>query len=342
VSKITYPFQQSVQFNSLQEIATCIYWLRLKMPFSLDHINVWLIEEPDGWILIDTGPDTEKLRASWQAVFSTQLKNKPIKTVICTHSHPDHLGLAGWVCAQHNAQVIMSKGEYEFYQHVFAKSEQIAQTQVEQFYQSAGADNKQVSNYFKHINGFGRLIHPVPENYQQLQSNTSITLGNYQWQVFVGKGHSPEHLCLFCQELNLLISGDQLLPTISPNVSVWPTAPSADPMNDFMLSCRELSELIDNNTLVLPAHGLPFYGGVNRLETLLSDTEQDLDKLYEFCIEPRKVAEVFPVLFKAEIVESNKMLAFGEALACLNMLLVEGRLTVSTGEDKINYYQQSR
>lgn len=341
MTKPTYPFEQPPQINRLQEIAPRIYWLRLAMPFKLDHINLWLIEEDSCWTLIDTGPDTATSKTNWLEIFSNQLKGKPIEKIICTHAHPDHIGLAGWIGEQQSAQLLMSKGEFEFYHQLFADIKHTSLAQVKQFYQSAGASDKQVKNYLKHIQGFRKMISPMPSIYQQLQNNDRIKLGNYQWQIHIGKGHSPEHICLFCDELNMFISGDQLLPTISSNISVWPTEPNADPMSDFLATCHDFNKVINNQTLILPAHGLPFHGGVNRLNTLLEDAEKDLNKLYEFCQQPRKVSDVFPILFKVEINVSNVMLAYGEALANLNYLYVQGKIMVTSDENNINYYQQS-
>lgn len=340
MTKITYPFDQQPKINVLQEIAPRVYWLRLTMPFKLDHINLWLIEEDSCWTLIDTGPNTATSRASWLEIFSNQLKGKPIGQIICTHAHPDHIGLAGWIGEQQSAQLLMSKGEFEFYHQLFTDNEHTSLAQVKQFYQSAGASDKQVKNYLKHIQAFGKIIYPMPSIYQKLQNNDRITLGNYHWQIHIGKGHSPEHICLFCDELSMFISGDQLLPTISPNISVWPTDPDANPMSDFLLSCHALNKIINNSTLVLPSHGLPFHGGVNRLNTLVEDAEKNINNLYEFCQQPRRVSDVFPILFNAEINESNVMLAYGEALANLNYLCAQGKIIVTSDERNINYYQQ--
>lgn len=341
MKSITYPFEKKPKTNILKEIVPSIYWLRLGMPFSLDHINLWLIEEDNYWTLIDTGPNTSASKASWQEIFSTQLKNKPIGQIICTHSHPDHIGLAGWICEKQSAELLMSKGEFEFYHETFSNNKHTPFSLTQQFYQRAGASDEQIQCYLKRIEALRNLIYPMPKSYQQLQDNDHITLGKYQWQVHVGRGHSPEHVCLFCDELNLLISGDQLLPTISSNISVWPSLPNANPLSDFLDSCHDISKVINNQTLVLPSHGLPFYGGKNRLNTLLEDAKKNIEHLYDFCLQPRTVSEVFPVLFKAKIDENNLMLAFGEAIANLNYLCAQGRIIATPDEKGINYYQQT-
>ncbi len=341
VKNITYPYKRKPKNNTFKEIAPRVYWLRLGMPFSLDHINLWLIEEDNYWTLVDTGPNTSTSKTAWQEIFSTQLQNKPIKQIICTHSHPDHVGLAGWICENQSAKLLISKGEFEFYHQIFANNKPTSIAQAQTFYQQAGASDDQIKSYFKHIKIFSNLISLMPSSYQQLQHNDGITLGKYQWQVHIGRGHSPEHICLFCEELNLFISGDQLLPTISSNISVWPTQPNANPMADFFLSCQDISKVINNQTLVLPSHGLPFYGGENRLNTLSEDAKQDMACLYDFCLQPRTVSETFPILFKANIDENNLMLAFGEALASLNYLCAQGRIIATPDENGIKYYQQT-
>ncbi|MCI2282082.1 MBL fold metallo-hydrolase [Colwellia sp. MSW7] len=341
MTDITYPFSKQPEFNVIQEISPRIYWLRLAMPFSLDHINLWLIEEDSDWTLIDTGPNTPSSKNSWLEIISSQLKNKPIGRVICTHAHPDHIGLVGRISKQQSAQLLMSKGEFEFYHQLFAKKVQAPFSQIEQFYQLGGAGDKEAQRYLKHIKIFSDLIYPVPSIYQQLKHEDCVTLGKYLWQVHVGTGHSPEHICLFCEKLNLFISGDQLLPTISSNVSVWPTRPDVNPMADFLSSCHYLNKTINNKTLVLPSHGLPFNGGNVRLNKLIEEMEKNINNLYDFCQQPRTVTDVLPILFKGKLNDSNLMFAYGEALASLNYLCAQGKVEVIQGTNNIHFYQKN-
>lgn len=338
MSEIKYLVSQAAPLNQLQEIAPKIFWLRLAMPFALDHINLWLIEDDEFWTIVDTGPDVEQARASWLEVINNQLKGKPIKQVLCTHFHPDHLGLAGWLCKEHEAELLISKGEYDIYHHLFSELNHTDRSTIEAFYQSIGASEKQLASYEKHITMFSKIIHPLPEQYTVLKDKQTLTLGGYEWLLVTGKGHSPEHICLYNQELDLFISGDQLLPTISSNVSVWPTDPLANPMQDMLDSYHYLLATINDNTKVLPAHGLPFTGGLIRTNKLIVDTDQDIENLLNHCHQSRKLAETFSVLFKSEITKHNLMLAYGEALACINYLRVKGKLSVKE-VDGVNYYQ---
>lgn len=345
MTTLKYPYADAAPLNKLHQVAHNVFWLRVAMPFSLDHINLWLIEDDSYWTVIDTGPDTKECRQAWQSVIATQLHNKPIKSVLCTHFHPDHLGLAGWLCEENNCDLSISKGEYDIYQQLFSEQaltniDAEQQQQVADFYQAIGASEKQAASYDKHMAMFAKIIHPLPNSYQRISEGETLTIGEHQWLLTVGVGHSPEHICLYCKELDVLISGDQLLPTISSNVSVWPNEPNANPMQAMLNSYHKLSEVISNNTLVLPAHGLPFYNGVKRLQQLIDDTEVDLEKLYLHCVTPKKVNETFTVLFRKEVGKHNIMLAYGEALACLNYLITKQRVAFNV-IDGVNHYQQS-
>ncbi|TRX56528.1 MBL fold metallo-hydrolase [Thalassomonas sp. M1454] len=338
MSKIKYLVEQAAPLNQLQEIAPRIYWLRLAMPFALDHINLWLIEDENFWTVVDTGPDVEQARESWLNIINEQLKGKPIKLVLCTHFHPDHLGLAGWLCEEFDAQLLISKGEYDIYHHLFSELSHTERGDIEAFYQSIGASDKQMASYEKHITMFGKIIHPLPKHYQPLADKQKLNIGGYNWLLVTGKGHSPEHICLYNQELDLFISGDQLLPTISSNVSVWPTEPLANPMQDMLDSYQYLLATINDNTKILPAHGLPFTGGIIRTNKLINDTEQDIKNLLAHCQQPSKLADTFPVLFKSQITKHNLMLAYGEALACINYLIEQDKLVINV-VDGVNHYQ---
>ena len=185
---------------------------------------------------------------------------------------------------------------------------------------------------------FGKYDSHIPESYHRLQAADRFQVGSNQWQVLISRGHSPEHACLFCAELNLLISGDQLLPTISSNVSVYPTEPGADPLGDWLTSLQRLKASIPADVLVLPAHGRPFRGAHARLDAMIAEHNEGLDKLQELCRQPKRAIDVFSVLFKSEINKNNLIMATGESIAHLNYLLVQGCLQVQTDRDGINWY----
>ena len=196
--------------------------------------------------------------------------------------------------------------------------------------------------YHKMFGMFGRYVTGLPESYVRLQDGDTIMVGEHRWEVIVGRGHSPEHACLYCRDANVLISGDQLLPTISSNVSVYPTEPGADPLAEWLDSLSVLKNRIAADVLVLPAHGKPFRGAHERLNTLITEHGNCLGKLEEMCTEPQRAVDVFPALFKSEINKHNMIMATGESIAHLNYLINKGRMTVERDDDGVDWYRSQR
>ncbi len=318
--KVSYPFEKAPEPNELIKIVDNIFWLRMPMPFSLNHINLWLIEDNNGWTIIDSGLNLEKSKSYWLQVIKDKLKDKPIKQVICTHMHPDHMGLSGWLCKYFNAELWMSQGEYEGYQNISSELVSDDNTTAYDFYLSNGANMDQAKLYDKYIGIYKTFAYPFPTSYKRLRDNDVIELGGYNWQVVIGSGHSPEHVCLWSKSLNIIISGDQILPTISSNISVHPAEPNANPLNNWLTSCQNYKSLLNNTTLVLPAHGMPFTKVIQRLEGLISEVESNLSKLTSFCKTPKRVVDGFDVLFHKKINHKTFMLACGESRAHFNYL----------------------
>jgi glyoxylase-like metal-dependent hydrolase (beta-lactamase superfamily II) len=183
------------------------------------------------------------------------------------------------------------------------------------------------------------VVAPLPQAYRRLYDGQSGVIGEYDWQVIIGRGHSPEHACLYCAERNILISGDQILPTISSNVSVWPTEPGANPLAQWFDSLRHLKDVLPEDVLVLPAHGKVFRGAHTRLNELIEEHESGLEKLRDLCREPKRVLDVFPALFKSQINDGNLIMATGEAIAHLNYLHYAGEIAVNIDADGVKWYQ---
>ena len=206
------------------------------------------------------------------------------------------------------------------------------------FYRAAGFSEDALAQYQSRFGMFGRFVSRPPDGFRRLRDSDRIQIGTYLWEVIVGRGHSPEHACLYCAELNIIISGDQILPTISSNISLWPTEPDADPLDDWLNSCRTLRERFPADALVLPAHGKPFRGAHARLDELIVEHQCGLEKLVRLCAEPKSAIEVFPALFKSRISDSNLMMATGEALAHLQYLVKRGTLAVEADSDRVRRY----
>jgi glyoxylase-like metal-dependent hydrolase (beta-lactamase superfamily II) len=207
------------------------------------------------------------------------------------------------------------------------------------FYRSAGYTEEQLNRYTEMFGSFGKVVAQLPQSYHRLHQDRAVNIGRHQWQVITGHGHSPEHACLYCAELNVLISGDQILPNISSNVSVFPTEPTANPLAGWFESLHRLKTLLPDDVLVLPSHGKPFRGVMGRLDTLIEEHESGLEQLREICQEPKRALDVFPALFNSKITDSNLIMATGEAIAHLNYLCYEGDMEVDVDKDGVRWYQ---
>jgi len=339
MSPIEYTFENSPETGEIRDITPDIKWLRLPLPFLLNHINVWLLRDKNGWALVDTGLFTRTTREVWDYVLRHHLNHEPITRILVTHLHPDHVGCAGWMAERFGTGLWMSREEYLLCRVLVADTGKPAPPAGLRFYTNAGFAHESLERYAEHFGAFGSVVSPLPETYRRLQEGMSVRIGENDWEVIVGRGHSPEHACLFCRELNLLISGDQILPTISSNVSVYPTEPSANPLAHWFDSLQKLKRVLPEDVLVLPAHGEPFTGAHVRLDQLTAEHEQGLVKLKKICAEPRRALDVFPALFKSRITDKNLIMATGEAISHLNYLLDLGEMTCWQDDGGVNWYQ---
>ncbi len=336
---LQYEFDFCPDVGEAKEILPGLKWLRLPLPFLLGHINVWLLEDEGGWTIVDTGLFTSATRDIWESTFTGTLDNSPIKKVLVTHLHPDHVGCAGWLCERFDVELFMSRDEYLLCRILVSDTGMPAPSEGRRFYTSAGFSEENMFHYMKLFGGFGKVVAALPQSYHRLHADSPVVIGEHTWQVITGHGHSPEHACLYCPEQNVLISGDQILPTISSNVSVFPTEPAANPLSGWFESLHRLKDVLPDDVLVLPAHGKPFRGVKHRLDALIDEHETGLDKLREFCRQPQRAVDVFPTLFKSEITKNNLIMAAGEAIAHLNYLFYGGELQVNKLEDGVRWYQ---
>jgi glyoxylase-like metal-dependent hydrolase (beta-lactamase superfamily II) len=341
-TSLEYPFGEKVpQHGEAIQVAPGIEWVRLSLPFALKFINVWLIDDGDGWTIVDTGIPQDATKQAWRNLLDTRVTDaKPLKRIIVTHMHPDHVGSAGWLAHKYGAELWMSRLEYITCRMLVADTGRQAPKAGIDFYTRAGWSDTLLQDYKTRFGGFGRGVSQMPDSFHRLSDGDTFRMAGETWQVVVGNGHSPEHACLFCPALNLIISGDQLLPKISSNVSVHPTEPDADPLFDWMSSCEKLLKLLPADTLVLPAHNEPFRGAHQRLRHLIDGHENVLQRLRERLERsPMRVLDTFPSVFGRAIRDDETGMATGEALAHLNRLLARGQITRTTGPDGVDLYE---
>nr|WP_239481993.1 MBL fold metallo-hydrolase [Pseudomonas insulae] len=314
----------------------------MPLPLSLDHINLWAVEDGDGWAIFDTGMCTADTRDTWRALVAADgpLGGRRLTRIFATHMHPDHIGMAGWLTRKFSCELWMTRGEYMTCRVLVADTGREAPAEGIRFYRRAGWDNEAMETYCARFGGYGKHISPLPQSYRRLQGGQVLRIGAHDWQVVIGSGHSPEHACFYCAELNLLISGDQVLPRISPNVSVFPTEPHADPMGEWLESLAKLKRELPDDVLVLPAHNDPFEGLHARLDRLDSGHRRSFERLLQSLSEaPKRVVDVFGALFARPIDAELLPLATGEALANLNYLVQRGAVSVSEDAEGVAWYR---
>ncbi|MFT6287503.1 MAG: glyoxylase-like metal-dependent hydrolase (beta-lactamase superfamily II) [Alcanivorax sp.] len=339
---LSYPFGRKInpEAGVPQKIADGVYWVRFAMPMSLDHINLWLLEDDDGWTVVDTCLNIRSARETWEKLFTGFMANKPVVRVICTHLHPDHVGLAGWLTERFGCELWMSREEFLMCRAMTADTGREAPDVAINFYRAAGYNEEQLERYRNRFGGFGKAISTLPDSFRRLVDRETITVGDRYWQVIVGSGHSPEHVALYCPALKLFISGDQVLPRITSNVSVFPTEPQGDPLNEWLRSTARIRDILPENLLVLPSHEAPFRGLHTRLTQLIEAHEDDLDSLCDFLEEPRRAVECFSALFSRKIEQDSLGLATGETLAHLSCLLGRRRISRSRDEHGVDWYKR--
>jgi glyoxylase-like metal-dependent hydrolase (beta-lactamase superfamily II) len=342
VKALTYPWgiNQAPAVGKLKRVAEGIWWLHMPLPFSLNRINLWLLEDVDGWTVVDTGMGLPDSKAIWEQLFNTHLRGLPIKRVIVTHMHPDHVGLAGWLVQRFGCDLWMSRTEFLMCRNLVADTGQKAPAHAVKFYREAGFDQQALDIYQSRFGEFGEYIEALPGHYRRLVDGQTIEINGHYWQIVVGKGHSPEHVCLYCPALKVLISGDQVIPRISSNVSLFPTEPEGDPLTEWLESCQRIRALIPNDVLVLPAHQEPFYGLHARLTQLLRSHDRSLERLFDHVREPRRALDCFSVLFRRSIRGPHVMLAIGETLAHLNCLISRRMIGKTLDDAGVSWYQQ--
>lgn len=339
MNKIRYPFDNVPNKGEWIEVAPGVFWLQMALPMMLDHINLYVLEDDAGWWIVDTGMKVGDTRERWQALFDGPMQGKPVVGVICTHMHPDHIGQAGWLCDYWRVPLYMSFAEY-LSARAFAevKGGSLPWATAE-FYLRTGVPEAQIAAAGKKFRGFGHIIETLPTSFRRLREGDHLSIGGRCWQVMTGSGHSPEHVCLYSAADALLLSGDQIIPRITSNVSVMPTEPEANPLEDWLASLNKFKRLIAEGALVMPAHNAPFYGVKTRLEDLLAHHEGHLAAIEVACVEPKRALDMLGVLFSRRLESAQMSLALGEAVAHLNYLVAQGRVSRVLDDDGIYRYR---
>ena len=317
---LSFPFPDPPEPGGTIEVAPGVLWGRLPLPMALDHVNVYLLEDGDGWALVDTGMATDPCREAWGRL----LEGRRISRVIVTHHHPDHVGLAGWLCERDGAPLLMTRTAFLYARMLQLDAWDVLPDEAEAFYARAGFDDEQMQRARDRAKfGFSKVCGPLPLGFHRLEEGDALRIGDRRWTVWRGDGHAPEHALLVSDD-GLVLAGDQILPRITSNIGVYPTEPEGDPLGEWMAACARLAETLPEGLLALPGHNEPFRGVAQRLRALHAHHEATLERLEGFLDRPRTAVECFPQLFDRAI--SPPLLGFAtvEAIAHLNRLVRQG------------------
>jgi glyoxylase-like metal-dependent hydrolase (beta-lactamase superfamily II) len=327
---IEFPFPTPPKPLELTKVAEGVFWLRLPLPFRLDHVNVYLIEDGDGFALIDTGIDNAATRELWHALLEGPLCNRPLTRIIATHCHPDHIGLAGWLCERSGSQLLASQTEYLVALTIRLDPGALNAEPYRSFYHSHGLNESITQTLLSGGLHYLRMVSALPRTFRRVIAGETLRIGGRDFSVMTGGGHSPEQVMLYCAAENLVLCADQAMAKISPNISVEAMDPDGDPLGVYLRSLESLKQTLPENVLALPGHNLPFVGLPTRIDELAAHHQSRCQAILAACAEgARSVAELVPVVFKRAIEDPHQMgFAFSEALAHANYLIRRNELAV--------------
>lgn len=338
---LRYPWEAPPAEGEAIEVAEGVLWMRLPLPMKLDHVNVYALDDGDSWTIVDTGFASKRGKALWARLMDGPLAGKPISRVVVTHHHPDHIGLAGWLQAEHGAELLTTRTAWLMARMLTLDEQPVPTPETLAFYRSAGMGPEIYAQRERERPfNFADVVAPLPLGYTRLCQGDSLTMGGRTWDVHIGNGHAPEHATFWSRDDGLVLAGDQILPSISPNIGIYPTEPMADPIADWLEACERLATLAQPDHMVLGGHKLPFTGLPMRMRQLIDNHHGALKRLLEFIDTPKSAGECFSPLFKRQIGPAEYGLALVEAVAHLSHLYQSGLATRIRRADDAWVYQR--
>jgi glyoxylase-like metal-dependent hydrolase (beta-lactamase superfamily II) len=337
MTPLQFPIAAPPRPGETLAIAPGMQWLRMPLPFALDHINLWLLEDGAGWTIVDTGYAMAQTRELWERIFAERLGGMSVTRVIVTHYHPDHMGLADWMTQRWQVPLWVTEKEW-LSARVMSHGAEDFTPMRRNFARRAGLNDTEAELFGEREKSYRRGVPSVPASFRRLADGMAIEIGGREWRVIVGEGHAPELACLYCGQTGVLISGDQVLPRISPNISVQAHEPDGDPLARYLASLAKLRAAVPPETLTLPSHNLPFFGLHTRIDSLAAHHRARCGEVVAACGVPKSALDMVKVLFRRALDRHQMGFALGEALAHLNFLMYEGALDRVLGEDGVDRF----
>ncbi len=332
---LLYPFPAPPAPGELLEVAPGILWTRIALPFQLNHVNIFVLDDGDGWAVLDTGIDNAATRAAWEALSAGPLSGRRMTRLIVTHFHPDHIGLAGWLCERFDMPMVTTQTSYLGCLNISLSPGALDAKPYRDFYIEHGLDAVTTDRVATNGHGYLRMVSPLPPTFMRIVAGDELRIGGRAWQVQTADGHAPEQAMLWSRDEKILLAADQVLAKISPNVSVWAVEPDGDPLGLYIRSLHAFKTLPED-ALVLPGHQLPFYGLHERSAELIGHHEARCAAIAETCAnKPCAASEFVPVLFHRALDPHQMSFAFSETLAHVNYMLRGGRLKWAESENGV-------
>jgi glyoxylase-like metal-dependent hydrolase (beta-lactamase superfamily II) len=322
-----------------REVAPGVFWARVALPFRLNHVNVYLIDDGDAWNIVDTGIANSQTEETWNRLLSGRMSGRRVSKIVATHHHPDHVGLASVLADKFGAEVVMSGTEYLLGLTYWLDSDAMKADHYRAFYRARGLDAATAESILDRSGRYQSLTGPLPFSFRRVIEGDTLRLGSRAFQVVTGGGHAPEQVMLYCPDDRILFAADQIMLSITPNVSVSPRNPSGDVLGLFLASLQRMAGQFDDEILVLPGHHRPFKGLRARVREVTEHHDDRLARIVQACAQaPRSAADLLKTLFRYPLDGGVMALAFGESCAHVNRLLEDGKITAATEGDGVERY----
>ncbi len=333
------------QAGATIEVAPGVRWIRMPLPFALDHINLWLLRDNidgrEGWTIVDCGIARDEVKVLWEQLFETALEGLPVLRVLVTHMHPDHVGLSHWLCKRFDVPLWMTITDYTMARLFSEGGAQGGATGGERavafFHKHGIHDEESMQKLRERKTYYSDLVPAMPSSFTRIADKDIVRIGGRDWRIIIGQGHSPEHASLYCDELEVFIAGDMVLPRISTNVSVSDMEPNADPLRLYLESLDKYA-FMPEDALILPSHGRPFTGVHVRIAQQREHHAERLAEVLEACIVPQTAADIVPIMFKRKLDLHQLTFALGEALAHMHTLYYQGALVRQTDDKGVTRF----
>ena len=340
-NQINYYLNLQPKLGNVENIAPGVWWIRMPLPMPLDHINLWLLDEEDGFTIIDTGVCSEKAKIVWRSVLKKVVKDKPVKRLIVTHCHPDHVGLAAWLTSSLKLPLYLPLTEWLYARMLALDNGPNYMAAFAELFQSTGCPKDLIDEIRNFPPLFSQYAEVPPNGIIRIQEGEILNIGKRKWRIIMGYGHSPEHACLVSETDGLFISGDIVLPRITPNIGVYPDQPDANPLNDYYYTLKKFLDL-PADLKVLPSHNEPFTGLHTRIAELINHHDSRLTIVRKCCLKPATAWEIAKELFnRRPLTSHNTVFAMPETLAHINELISRGEITKSTNRNGIDIYEKN-